>query len=145
MVFGLGLCLALLATTPTSSYAIPVAGTYEWEAGSVLTGTFTSNGSVLTFWHMTDGVTTWQTSDPIPLTNDKDQFFAIFPAPIQIVWETGGPMSAAILASETDFSNAFKLATAVPEPSGLALVSLGLGLLALYSWRQRRQTGLQIG
>lgn len=74
MVFGLGLCLAVSAITPTTSHAIPSAGDYIFTSG--LTGTFTSDGTQLTKWSITDpGNFLWETqSTPGIDLNDTTSF-----------------------------------------------------------------------
>ena len=152
IVLGLGISLAIAATTSTPSYAIPVAGEYLFTSG--LTGTFTSTGTGLINWNITDDLgNVWTTSTPsVRLTSNDATLF--------VVQTTLAPSSALVIRWDPSLFSTravrglppirpftFVKATPVPEPSGFVLVSLGLGLLALvgYMNRQRREAGLQIG
>ena len=146
----LPLVLASFAFFPATSQAIPVAGNYLLTSG--LTGTFTSDGNKLTAWAITDAFnivwTPTTTFSSAVLVNGADEFIqGQDQLPLHgliIDWTLNEATSFNIF----DFNIStitYKVVSNVPEPSGLALVGLGLGVLALYGVRQRRQTELQVG
>ena len=149
MVLGLGLCLAVSAVTPTTSHAIPSAGDYTFTSG--LTGTFTSDGTQLTKWSITDpGNFLWETpSTPSIDLNDTISFrigtldannnLSILWPLNMFTWVEGGVIQAA-----RSFAFAPNTQT-VPEGTMIWLLALGLLALLGYDRRQRRQVGVQVG
>lgn len=60
---------ASIGMGPQPAQAIPTAGDYIFTSG--LSGTFTSDGSMLTVWHITDPFfRVWSSSDVAPLILD---------------------------------------------------------------------------
>jgi hypothetical protein len=161
VVLGLVLGLAITAITPSSSHAIPTAGDYIFISGP--TGTFTSSGTDLTAWSITDlSGKTWSNLDnSLTLLANGPDFFEQTGAPstllspperIFISWtdmtaQISFKIDAGCCRTTAPLSFTYTSVASVPEPTSFALVGLGLGLLLLadYVRRQRRQGGLQIG
>ncbi|MBH0177826.1 MAG: PEP-CTERM sorting domain-containing protein [Nitrospira sp.] len=155
-------CVAVLVSlpclAPPAAEAIPLLGTYEWNAGQSISGTFTSNGTELTAWNMTVSTYTWTTGST--LDNNLLSFEQEVLSPIYhyliIHWasDSSALFAARMHASSGDFTHingippiSFSRVASVPEPSSLLQLALGSGLLAGlgYVRRQRREAGLQIG
>lgn len=146
---------ALLTFTPPTAHAIPVAGDYVFTSG--LTGSFTSDGSRLTDWDFTDQQSrTWSPLTGFIRSNNVNEFRLHVSLSdlrgIYITWDISQPelVQASYILPDGNTRVDFHLAgialrSSVPEPSGLALLGLGLGLLALYGWCQQRQAGGQVG
>ena len=161
MVFGLGLGLAVTVIAPSSSHAIPTAGDYIFTSGP--TGTFTSSGTDLTAWSITDlfGKTwsnlnnslTLQANGPdvFEQTGDPSTLNGV-PELLRIVWtdlttQHAGKMASGCCVVTAPIPFTYTRVTSVPEHASLILVGLGLSLLALVGYlnRQRRWVGLQVG
>lgn len=153
LIVGLSLC-AVIAGAPQMAHAIPTAGTYVWDAGLDISGSFTSNGITLTSWNMTLALTSFTNGGGLIIMNDETQFEqTIIPKSLTTIWSLDSEAPAAIatfadgglrreLSSDPTFTR-----VSVPEPPASALLSLGLGLLGLvgYVRRQRRQIWLHVG
>lgn len=146
--------VASTALSPTVSPAIPVAGDYEFTNG--LVGTFTSDGQHLTEWdfQVAGSTVTWTPSNSIQTvtSNNSDAFSALQPgltpllsSSISLVWNdpSGSPryVSTDPKGANTELL-LYRPASAIPEPSSLVLLFVGVGLLAYNGWRQRNQAGL---
>lgn len=161
VVLGLVLGLAITAMTPSSSHAIPTAGDYIFTSGP--TGTFTSSGTDLTAWSITDlfGKTWSNLDNSLTLqANGPDVFEQIgdpstlngVPELLRIVWtdlttQHAGKMASGCCVATAPIPFTYTRVTSVPEPASLILVGLGLSLLVLVGYvnRQRHQGGLQVG
>jgi hypothetical protein len=159
MIQGCALLATVTGLTPSVSYAIPSAGTYEVAGG--LSGTFTSTGSSLSQWNFIATPILWRDSNPneIHIANDSNTFHAFYQGVRVIIdWNSisNAQFAYTVEASvPTQFPNQFQRVTTqgvativnnVPEPSGLTLLGLGVGLLAFvdYRWRQRRQAEVEL-
>ena len=143
---------AILAVNPPPSQAIPTAGDYEFISASGLSGTFTSDGSILTQWDITEP-SGYQWQDTLltqeVIVNDQGAFVTADPLNLfqilSLSWDPN-PQSTGVSyfapGSDTEGTATFK---SVPEPSTALLVLAGLGFLAGYSWRQQRQAEVQVG
>ena len=158
VAFSLG---AILLFTPAPSLAIPSAGTYDFTSG--LAGSFTSDGSMLTNWMITDPFgATWTPSTPSSshIVNNNINVFhqelfvpAFFFDDLFIDWNAflfisnnaSNFLLEGVVSRSSEAFTFSQLPNSVPEPAtGLLLLS-GLALLAAYSVRQRRPTGVHVG
>lgn len=71
------LTFAVLLITAAPVWAIPSAGTYQWDSGGPLSGSFTSDGSALTTYEMasTTGPAIWTLLDNV-IGNTTDSYVA---------------------------------------------------------------------
>lgn len=161
VVLGLVLGLAITAMTPSSSHAIPTAGDYIFTSGP--TGTFTSSGTDLTAWSITDlSGKTWSNLDnSLTLLANGPNFFEQtgaqsalngLPERLFISWtdlttQISFKIAEGCCRTTVPLSFTYTSVAPVPEPASLVLMSLGLGLLLLVDFvrRRRRQGGLQVG
>lgn len=155
LFLSLGISIAAASLSPTPSHAIPSAGIYNFTSG--LTGTFTSNGTTLTDWAFKDPNSSiwlpgiWTPGVGTVFSNNATTFAQTDPFfffDVSITWTSSSWVAVAPtvegIKSVITGTLSYSLQQSVPEPSGLALLSLGLGTLALvrYIKRQLRQAGL---
>lgn len=134
----LGLVGGVAAITPTSSYAIPSAGSYVFTSG--LTGTFTSNGTSLTAWDIFGPSSTHYLTGSTLLNTSNVFTQVVGTKALGISWLLNGfgegslnPLGGTLKSVTYQLS--------VPEASTIILFSLSLVGLMLFSWR-RRQVGV---
>lgn len=149
--------MALL--TPLQSYAIPIAGSYAFTSG--LTGAFTSNGTSLTSWAITDtfgNSFTFGTPSQVVLQNNPGLFAIQIPPVVnvepnsfilEIPWDPAQEAQAPfrnthILLGVGSLAVVNGTATwnpvvATPEPSTSILMIVGLLLMLGYGWWQRQR------
>lgn len=144
----------MLNGIPTTAMAIPVAGDYLFTEPPVtgtphFTGTFTTDGTKLTAWHITTPEGTEFSSEDLLvaptriLRNDVHLFSYAF-SYLEIDWDANraGYLS---LGDPWDFivDSITYQPTLLPEPSVSLLLLTGLVMLTGYGWRQQRQAGLR--
>lgn len=144
LAFSLG---AFLALTPTPAHAIPVQGDYLFTSG--LTGTFSSDGSKVTIWDFIDPFNVhWTAADgPSQVFLNNASFLSLSNKTNFVVLDWSS-FIARVVGPNGNSATIFTIDSAqtpIPEPSSGLLLLAGLGLLAAYGLRQRRQAGLQIG
>ncbi|MBS0150305.1 MAG: PEP-CTERM sorting domain-containing protein [Nitrospira sp.] len=144
------LLAALVFLWTSAAHAIPSTGNYEFTGD--LTGTFHSTGTSLDEWSFSDPIGyLWssQANDQTTLQNDQSTF-SLANAPsglneIMFDWRQTTVFGLGDAGSEATQFDVFAqfspvAVSAVPEPSTVLLLLTGLGLVAGYGWRQRRQT-----
>ncbi len=129
------------AVNPTSSYAIPSAGTYVFTSG--LTGTFTSNGTSLTAWDILGpSGTDYLTGGTI--LNDSNTFTQIVGTHgLGISWLLNGFGEGSLNPLGGTLTHV-TYQRSVAEASTIILFLLSfVGLTVFSCWR--RQGGVQVG
>ena len=146
---------ALLTIAPPTAHAIPTAGDYVFTSG--LTGTFTSTGSSLSAWQITDPSGNPYNSLTDTVVDNSPVLFAVKTGPdfpfLQLEWDISGlgnhafqyVLDSGFASGSLPMTFQAVSSSSVPEPS--AVVLLGIGLLALvgYVRRQRHHAELQVG
>ena len=149
-------CLIMWGPWTGPAEAIPVAGDYTFGS-ALVNGTFHSSGTALTTWFFHDSFSPrdWYGASPLsPGTyigsNNVVTFtqsFGFQDPSIQIVWT-----NSTLIIAKSDGDNNIVLSnyipfstTAVPEPSAVHLIAIGLLGIAGYRWLHPRREGLQIG
>lgn len=151
-----GLIASIMALTPSVGMAFPFAGDYVFTGE--LSGTFTSDGTKLTTWSFSDRYSgiNWDTasSNQSWSLNNTMRLSLIchYCGEPSLLWGfsidwTAQPPQYEVIDTSLPVSGSveYHLIQAVSEPTPLALLALGLSLLALveYHGRQRRQAGLR--
>ena len=145
----LGLCLSLFILGPTPAQAIPVAGDYMFTSG--LTGTFTSDGSQLTQWAITDTNSyLWSNTDvsQLEVLNNSFQFWynnGDLTRSINISWS--GPSVCNVRGGGCESPDNVPISyqsASVTIPGTVGPFALGFLALVAYEWRQRRQAEMQV-
>ena len=111
VILSLGVVIACTSLSPRVSHAIPIAGDYVFTSG--LTGSFTSNGTRLTVWAITDSsnflwTNVGSTASIFPvMINTSDFFNQVDPTSgrgIAINWRTSLETFTAVTLVSTAFA-----------------------------------------
>lgn len=158
----MAMCLSLMfggSMLPVTAMAIPIAGDYSLSSDFGVSGTFTSDGAMLTAWDFTSSLYGSWDSSATPVNNDVDDFVAGYNSTEFAVWlQWLGPSTSLIgngailkVSSGSQVSGAVRFTaidasqdnggTVVPEPASLLLFAVGLLILGGSLTRKRGRKG----